>query len=84
MARQGGKSRHRLHGRGGGEIAFNGLTAALDCALATDSADFDWRGSDEGDGVHGEGFVERQPDGSLAGEFAYESGDGSTFEAEPW
>ena len=72
-----------LDGRGGGEIVFNALTATLDCTLATDAADFDWHGSDEGDEVRGDGFVELQPDGSLEGEFAYDNGDDSTLKARP-
>ncbi|MFL9825090.1 hypothetical protein [Rhodoplanes sp. SY1] len=72
-----------LDGRGGGEIVFNAFTATLDCTIATDAADFDWHGSDEGDEVRGDGFVELQPDGSLEGEFAYDTGDDSTFKAMP-
>ncbi|MTW19308.1 hypothetical protein GJ689_24255 [Rhodoplanes serenus] len=72
-----------LDGRGGGAIVFNAFTAALDCTIATDAADSDWQGSDEGDEVRGDGFVELQPDGSFQGEFAYDNGDDSTFKARP-
>ncbi|HEV8712772.1 MAG TPA: hypothetical protein VGX03_08105 [Candidatus Binatia bacterium] len=60
------------------------LTATLDCATTPGGVDFDWHGFDEGDKVAGEGWAELQSDGSLIGEFAYDSGDESTLKALPW
>jgi hypothetical protein len=73
-----------LDGKGGGEIAFGALTATLECSVAMDATDFDWHGSDEGDEVRGDGFVELLPDGSLEGELAYDNGDESSLKARPW
>jgi hypothetical protein len=70
--------------RGLGEMAFGALTAALDCAYTQSGFDFTWDGSDEGDQVSGDGWVELQPDRSLLGEISWRNGDETGFKAVPW
>ena len=73
-----------LDGKGGGEIVFGALRAALECGVAwtaptsTSAASMKWAKSQE------TAPVERQADGSLEGEFAYDNGDKSTLKAKPW
>jgi hypothetical protein len=70
--------------RGGGEMAYGALTAALDCGVTESGVGFTWDGADEGDQVSGDGWAELQNDGSLAGEISYHNGDETTFKAVPW
>jgi hypothetical protein len=70
--------------RGGGEMTFGAMTAALDCGSTPNGVDFSWNGADEGDQVCGEGWAELQDDGSLMGEISYRNGDETSFKATPW
>jgi hypothetical protein len=73
-----------IDGKGGGEMAFGALVAALDCGFTSNGIDFTWDGSDEGDQVCGDGWAELQKDGSLEGEISYRNGDETSFKAVPW
>ena len=74
----------RIDGRGGGEMAFGVLTAALQCGYTPDGVDFTWDGADKGDQVSGDGWAERQADGTLLGGNSYRNGDETGFKAVPW
>jgi len=67
--------------RGGGEMAFGAMTAALNCGYTPSGVDFTWDGADEGDQVCGEGWAELQDDGSLVGEISNRNGDETSFKA---
>jgi hypothetical protein len=71
-------------GKGGGEMAFGALEATIDGGSTSDAIAFDWIGSDEGDEVRGTGYAELRPDGSLAGELNFDSGEETEFRAVPW
>jgi hypothetical protein len=70
--------------RGGGEMAFGVLTAALECGYTPSGVDFTWDGADEGTQVSGDGWAELQDDGSILGEISYCNGDETSFKAVPW
>ena len=71
-------------GKAGGEFAFGCVTAGLHCRKTPSGVDFTWEGNDEMDHASGDGWAERQKDGSLEGEIRFHNGDGSTFKARPW
>lgn len=71
-------------GEGGGEFAFGCVTGAIYRAADADEVEFTWDGNDEMDPAAGDGWVELQPDGSLAGEIRFNGGDEATFTAHRW
>jgi hypothetical protein len=71
-------------GEGGGDMAFGALEATIHRGSAAGAIAFDWIGCDEGDEVRGTGYAELRPDGSLAGELDFDSGDDSRFRAISW
>ncbi len=73
-----------IDARGGGEMAFGALTAAIDCSSTPEGLHFEWNGSDEGDTVHGEDWVQLREDGSLLGEISWANGDQTDFKAVLW
>ena len=68
----------------GGEFAFGCVTGSFPGAAVTDAVAFDWDGNDEMDEVCGDGWAERQADGSLIGEIKFHDGDEIPFIARPW
>src|ERR1700730_9096475 len=68
-------------GKAGGEFAFGCVTAGLHCRKTPSGVDFTWEGNDEMDQASGDGWAEREKDGSLEGEIRFHNGDGSTFKA---
>ena len=71
----------RFEPTGRGEMRFGCVVATLEADYASDDAEFTWRGSDELDETSGEGFAELEPDGSIAGEITFASGDTASFKA---
>jgi hypothetical protein len=71
-------------GTGGGEFAFGCVTGTIYSAGDSDVVEFTWDGNDEMDETHGDGWVELQPDGTIAGEICFHRGDEATFTARPW
>ena len=68
----------------GAEFAFGCITGAFPGRAETDAVTFDWDGSNEMDEACGDGWAERQPNGSLIGEIRFHSGDEIPFIARPW
>jgi hypothetical protein len=68
----------------GGEFAFGCVTGSFPGAIDSDAVTFDWDGNDEMDEACGDGWAERQADGSLIGEIRFHSGDEIAFTARPW
>ncbi len=73
-----------LFGARRGEFAFGCVTGSFAGGAESDAVEFDWIGNDEMDEASGEGWAERQPDGSLQGEIGFQGGDDITFIARPW
>lgn len=71
-------------GKGGGDMAFGALEATIHGGSTSDAIAVDRIGSDEGDEVRGTGYAELLPDGSLAGELDFDSGDDTRFRAIAW
>jgi hypothetical protein len=71
-------------GNGGGEFAFGCVTGAIDGAGDGDDVEFTWRGNDEMDEACGDGWVELQPDRSIADQICFHRGDEADFIARPW
>jgi hypothetical protein len=69
---------------GSGEFAFGCVTGQIWGAGDGDAIEFSWNGNDEMDEAQGDGWVERQPDGSLIGEIHFHRGDEVAFTARPW
>ena len=74
----------RFDGKGGGEFAFGCVTGGIYEAGGNEHIEFTWGGSDEMDEVSGDGWAERQPDGSLQGQICVHNGDEIDFIARPW
>lgn len=68
----------------GGEFAFGCVTGSFPGGSDDDAVAFDWDGNDETDEACGDGWAERQPDGSLVGEIRFHRGDEISFIARPW
>lgn len=71
-------------GNGGGEFAFGCVTGTIHGAGDSDVVEFTWDGNDEMDEARGDGWVELQLDGSIAGEICFHRGDEAPFTARPW
>jgi len=73
-------------GDGGGAFAFGCMTGHIWEASTTDAdvIDFSWNGSDEMEGVSGDGDAELKPDGFLHGEISLHNGDEYSFIARKW
>src|ERR1700722_17861723 len=67
-----------------GEFAFGCVTGSFPGGATTDAVAFDWDGNDEMDEASGDGWAERQADGSLIGEIRFHAGDEIAFTARPW
>jgi hypothetical protein len=67
-----------------GEFAFGCVTGTFSGAANTNAVTFDWDGNDEMDEACGNGWAERQADGSLIGEIRFHGGDEIPFIARPW
>ncbi len=68
----------------GGEFAFGCVTGSFAGGGGHDAIEFDWEGNDEMDEVRSGGWVELQPDNSLAGEINFHNGDDIGFIARRW
>ncbi len=66
----------------GGEITFGAMQASLEVGYASDSIDFRWHGSDEGDQVEGEGTAELLDDGTIEIEISSDNGDDAVLKAK--
>ena len=67
-----------------GEFAFGCVTGAFTGVPQGDAVEFDWDGNDEMDEANGNGWAERQPDGSLKGAICFQHGDEANFIARRW
>ena len=65
----------------GGQIEFGALQISLDCWYGVAGAQFNFRGSDEGTEVDGDGDAEIEEDGLLHGELRFHNGDDMPFTA---
>ena len=68
----------------GGHIAFGMVQLTLACSCSAIVVHFDFRGSDEGTEVSGDGDAELEPDGTLSGKIRFDNGDDMPFIARPW
>jgi hypothetical protein len=73
-----------LFGSDRSEFAFGCVTGAFAGAPDSAAVTFDWLGNDEMDEAQGNGWAERQPDGSLKGAICFDGGDEANFIARPW
>ena len=67
--------------QGFGDMEFGALTASLDLSVAPGRLVFDWHGSDEGDEVWGEGFMELTGEDEAEIELEWRSGDFAVMKA---
>jgi hypothetical protein len=69
-----------------GMFAFGCVTGQIYSGATADArmVHFSWAGNDEMDEVSGDGWVELQPDDSLAGEIGFQGGDEIAFTARRW
>lgn len=72
---------------GAGRFRFVAVEGILDCELerrdGRPRVEFTWKGTDEGDHVHGRGWAELGEDGTLGGRIRFHLGDSSAFQAVP-
>ena len=65
----------------GGQIEFGAVQIGLECWYSPTGAHFNFRGSDEGTEVFGDGDADLEPDGTIAGELRFHHGDDMPFTA---
>jgi hypothetical protein len=68
----------------GGEMAFGAVQIGLQCEYSKTTIWFRFHGSDEVDGVTGDGDAELEENGTLSGEIRFDNGDESSFTAKRW
>jgi len=73
-----------LFGKSGGEFAFGCVTGTIHRTAKGDTIEFTWSGNDEMDEACGDGWAERQEDGTLEGQICFQGGDEADFIAKPW
>jgi hypothetical protein len=64
---------------GSGEFAFGCVIGQIFGGGDANAVEFSWTGNDEMDEVHGDGWAELQPDGSLKGQIRFHGGDKANF-----
>ena len=69
---------------GSGAFAFGCVTGQIFGGGGGNSVEFSWQGGDEMDEALGNGWVELQPDDSLAGAICFHGGDEANFIARKW
>ena len=75
-----------LFEKASGEFAFGCVTGQIygGPEPAATALSFSWNGNDEMDEANGDGWVQLEPDDSLAGEIAFHGGDEIRFIARRW